>query len=83
MENKRVYVTLGKTQVNVQRMKRVSAHTNMMKLIEIVQKAEVEVVAQDQADPAVQKKEKERKRIQRCVHSLLLSLQAMKLIKKN
>ncbi len=61
MESKRVYVTLGKTLANVQRMIRVSALTNTMKLIETVQRAEVVVVAQDQADQAVLRKEKARK----------------------
>ena len=56
-----MYATLGKTQVNVQRMTRVSAPTNTMKKIEIARKAEVGVVAQDLVDPTVQRKEKVRK----------------------
>ena len=61
MENKRVYVTPGRTLANVQRMRRVNALTNTMKKIEIAQKAEAEVVAQDLVDPTVQRKEKVRK----------------------
>ena len=56
-----MFATHGKTPENVQRMTRVNAPTNTMKKIEIAQKAEVEVVAQDLVDPTVQRKEKVRK----------------------
>ena len=61
MESKRVCVTPGRILVNVLRMRKANALTNTMKPIETVQGAVVVVVAQDQANPAVQRKEKARK----------------------
>ena len=61
MESKRVFVTPGRIRVNVLRMKKANALTNMMMLIETVQRAEVVVVAQDQVGPTVQRKVRARK----------------------